>query len=106
MNTVAAPPDTSRFERFPGWEIVAAGLADIAAGRTTPSACAVWIAYPRLRRAGLVDGRYDTRRLDAAELELYRLLRSEGGDAYSRYNAFLRRLIRFEHALDRDSVRS
>jgi hypothetical protein len=34
------------------------------------------------------------------ELELYRLLRREGGDAYSRYNALLRELISFEQALD------
>jgi hypothetical protein len=31
---------------------------------------------------------------------LYRLLHQQGGDAYSRYNALLRELISFEHALD------
>jgi hypothetical protein len=36
-----------------------------------------------------------------AELELYRMLCQAGGDAYSRYNALLRRLVSFEQALDR-----
>jgi hypothetical protein len=39
------------------------------------------------------------------ELQLYRLLRREGGDAYSRYNALLRELISFEQALDRRTSR-
>jgi hypothetical protein len=34
------------------------------------------------------------------ERELYRLLREQGGDAYSRYNALLRELVSFESALD------
>jgi len=33
-------------------------------------------------------------------LQLYRLLRQQGGDAYSRYNALLRELVSFESALD------
>jgi len=35
------------------------------------------------------------------ERQLYRLLRQEGGDAYSRYNALIRELVSFEQALDR-----
>jgi hypothetical protein len=35
------------------------------------------------------------------ELQLYRLLRREEGDAYSRYNALVRELVSFEAALDR-----
>jgi hypothetical protein len=35
------------------------------------------------------------------ERQLYRLLREEGGDAYSRYNALIRELVSFEQALDR-----
>lgn len=85
----------------PGWELVSAGLADAAAGRTTPAACAVWIALPRLRRAGLVGDDLLARRIEEPEQELYRLLCAEGGNAYGRYNALLRRLVRFEHALDR-----
>lgn len=35
------------------------------------------------------------------ELQLYRLLKLEGGDAYSRYNALVRELVSFENALER-----
>ena len=35
------------------------------------------------------------------ELQLYELLKREGGDAYSRYNALVRELVSFENALDR-----
>jgi hypothetical protein len=38
--------------------------------------------------------------LAESERTLYRLLRREGGDAYPRYNALLRRLVSFERALD------
>ncbi len=34
------------------------------------------------------------------ELHLYRLLRGQSGDAYSRYNALMRELVSFESALD------
>jgi hypothetical protein len=37
---------------------------------------------------------------EEVELQLYRLLRREGGDAYSRYNALIRELVSFESALD------
>ena len=39
------------------------------------------------------------------ERQLYRLLREEGGDAYSRYNALIRELVSFEQALDRRQSR-
>jgi len=35
-----------------------------------------------------------------AELDLYHLLSHEGSQAHSRYNALIRELISFEHALD------
>ena len=85
---------------LPGEEFVREGLADLQAGRWTVPACLVVISLPRMRRAGLV--RSDPAGLPAdAELELYRMLCQAGGDAYSRYNALLRRLVSFEQALDR-----
>lgn len=33
------------------------------------------------------------------------LLRQEGGDTYSRYNALLRELVSFEQALDRRQIK-
>lgn len=35
-----------------------------------------------------------------AELDLYHLLSHEGNQAHSRYNALVREIISFEHALD------
>ncbi|MBI4625128.1 MAG: hypothetical protein HY736_18155 [Verrucomicrobia bacterium] len=49
----------------------------------------------------LIDDGLLGRRIAEPEAVLYRLLRKESGDAFSRYNAILRRLVRFEHALDR-----
>jgi hypothetical protein len=85
---------------LPGEEFVREGLADLQAGRWTVSACLVVISLPRMRRAGLV--RLEPAAVPAdVELELYRMLCQAGGDAYSRYNALLRRLASFEQALDR-----
>lgn len=82
---------------LPGEELLREGLADVRAGRSTVAACLVAIGQIRLRRAALID----TELSGDAELQLYRLLRLSGGDAYSRYNALLRQLISFEQALDR-----
>ena len=84
---------------LPGEELVRQGLADIVAGRRTPTACLVSIASPRLLRAGVLPSGAPL--IEEAELALYRLLRAEGGDAYSRYNSLLRELVSFEQALDR-----
>ena len=85
---------------LPGEDIVRAGLADVDAGRCTIPACLVAIGSPRLRRAGLIRSESPALQTEA-ELQLYRLLRQAGGDAYSRYNALLRELVSFEQALDR-----
>jgi hypothetical protein len=84
---------------LPGEALVRQGLADLAAQRRTISACLVSMASPRLRRAGLLS--VSAPIINDAELSLYGLLRAEAGDAYSRYNSFLRELVSFERALDR-----
>jgi hypothetical protein len=84
---------------LPGESLVRQGLADVAAGRHTIEACLVEIARLRLTRAGLLRPT-ETTLDDEPERELYRLLREQGGDAYSRYNALLRELASFESALD------
>ena len=90
---------------LPGEDLVRQGLADFESGLCTIPACLVCIARPRLNRAGLmpqsVPGRFSE-----PELKLYELLQSEGGDAYSRYNALLRELVSFENALDRRRIRA
>jgi len=76
------------------------GLADFQSGRCTIPACLVGIARSRLTRAGLIQGDVAPAPVEP-ELQLYRLLRREEGDAYSRYNALVRELVSFEAALDR-----
>ena len=85
---------------LPGEDLVRQGLSDLQSGRSTVPACLVAMARPRLERAGLVR-RIITDPVPEPELELYRLLRGQGGDAYSRYNALVRELVSFEQALDR-----
>ena len=90
----------SWIEAFPGGKLVREGLADFQSGRCTVPACLVSIAQTRLGRAGLISAR-SANRLPEPELQLYRLLRQEGGDAYSRYNSLVRELVSFENALER-----
>lgn len=83
---------------LPGAERILAGLRDYSQNRLTVDACLVRIARRRLSRAGLLDEiPYAD---DGAELELYNHLAHEGARAHSRYNALLRELVSFEHALD------
>jgi hypothetical protein len=84
---------------LPGEPLVRQGLADLQSGKPTAPAWLVSIARARLAQAGLLDR--STPSAAEPELQLYRLLRREGGDAYSRYNSLLRELISFEQALDR-----
>lgn len=84
---------------LPGAELVTTGLADAVAGRVTIPACLVWIAQPRLRRAGLLSGDHGAE-IKEPELTLYRLLGNEGNAAFGHYNSLLRRLVSFERALD------
>ena len=84
---------------LPGEDLVRRGLADYQAGRRSAESFLVQIARPRLENCGLLSpNNVDELEL---ELELYRLLREQGGDAYARYNALLRELSSFENALDR-----
>ena len=85
---------------LPGEALVRKGLADFLCGRRTGTACLVGIAQSRFRSAGLLP-ELGSNPIPEAELQLYWLLRQEGGDAYSRYNALVRELISFEQALDR-----
>lgn len=94
------------FAQLPGWELIAEGTADVRAGRETAAAALVWIAWPRLSRAGLLDESLAGRRMTEPEVQLYRMLRDQGGNAYGRYGGLLRRLVRFEHALDRLHAKS
>lgn len=85
---------------LPGEDLIREGLEDFRAGRSTIAACLIAIARPRLTAAGLIPAQGACLPKEP-ELELYRILRKQGGDAYSRYNALLRELVSFESALDR-----
>lgn len=87
-------------ETLPGGKLVRQGLTDFMSGRCTVPACLIGIGQTRLTRAGLLPPSAPTV-FPEPERELYRLLRKSGGDAYSRYNALVRELVSFEHALDR-----
>lgn len=84
---------------LPGEKLVRQGLADFDSGLSTIPACLVCIARPRLSGAGLMP-KSDPGESSEDELQLYDLLKLEGGDAYSRYNTLLRELVSFENALD------
>jgi hypothetical protein len=82
---------------YPGGELVAQGLADLAAGHETIASLLVSVGAERMREAGLAvpPG------LGDAERRLYDLLARDGADAaHSRYNALIRELVSFERALE------
>jgi hypothetical protein len=82
---------------YPGGDLVEAGLRDLVAGVESVEALLVSIGAPRLTRAGLAV----PRPIPDPEHRLYGLLEASGApSAHSRYNALLRRLVSFEHALE------
>ena len=87
---------------LPGEELVRQGLEDLGSGRVTEEACLVSMASPRLLDCGLLA--VDATLVADAEMTLYRLLGQHAEDPYSSYNSLVRRLVSFEHALDRIPV--
>jgi hypothetical protein len=81
---------------LPGGDLVAAGLADLEAGRESIPGLLVAIGAPRLAALGLsVPGV-----VGHPEHRLYAMLAREDPDAaHGRYNALIRRLVSFERAL-------
>ena len=82
------------FSQLPGWELVSAGLEDLAAGRESIAAMLVRLASARLSALGL-DVPGDV--VPDAQLRLYALVEAEVGEAraHARYNALRRRLLSF-----------
>jgi hypothetical protein len=90
---------------LPGQELIERGLRDLSQGIESVESLLVSVGAPRLRRSG-VHVPPSQHPLEDAELRLYRLLRAtHPHDAYSRYNSLVRRLIRFERALEHRVVR-
>ena len=95
-NTGAAAPFPPN---LPGADLVAAGIAALQRRDFNVEALLVAVGAPRLRRAGLVLP-VAAGEPEAPELALYDALLSGKGDAHSRYNALIRRLVSFERALE------
>lgn len=86
----------SPYAQLPGWEIVAEGLRDLEARRTSVPALLVRSASVRLAELGVPIGPQD----GADDGALYDLIVAEVGDraAHARYNALRRRLASFLRA--------
>lgn len=83
---------------LPGADLIEAGLEDLREGRETVAALLVAIGAPRLRQLGL---ELPESLPDNPEHRLYNLLaRDDSDSAHSRYNAFVRRLVIFEHTAE------
>ncbi len=81
---------------LPGADLVEKGLDDLQRRAETVESLLVSIGAPRLRACG-VDV---AEPIPSPEKALYGLLAERHGDAgHGRYNALLRRLVSYEHAL-------
>lgn len=86
------------FSSLPGADLIRRGLEDLATGRESEAALLVLIGAPRLRWLGLYVPEANS---NLPEHRLYDLLACLDSDsAHSRYNALVRRLVRFERALE------
>jgi len=86
------------FSSLPGDELIRQGFEDLAVGRDSEAALLVLIAAPRLRRLGL---EVPEGTAIVPEHQLYQILALADPDsAHSRYNALIRRLVRFERAFE------
>lgn len=84
---------------LPGEDLVLKGLEDLAHGKETIESLLVCIARPRLEACGL---KFTPLQLnDFPEMHLYQLLAQTDSDtAHNRMNAYIRRLVSFENALE------
>jgi hypothetical protein len=88
-----------RFEGYPGAEFLGAGLEDLEQHRITIASLLVLVASPRLRALGIAIN--PEPHLMPYEHRLYALLEETfGSDAYSRYNALIRRVVSFTRAAE------
>ena len=80
---------------FPGAELIAQGIRDLALRAETVESLLVSLSAPRLRALGIAV----SLPLPDAELRLYQLLSNRyGAAAHSRYNALIRRVVSFQRA--------
>ncbi len=82
---------------LPGVDLIRAGLDDLAAGIESEPALLVSIGAPRLRRLGI---RIERPIADPEHRLFFRLQAEDPDAAHSRYNALIRRLVKFERAAE------
>ena len=102
MTTISRqkPPCGSIRPDLPGADIVAMGIDDLRRGEFTVEALLVAVGASRLRSIGL-DIPDVPAWPETPELALYAaVVAREPGNAHSRYNALIRRLVSFERAMD------
>ncbi|HEY0781896.1 MAG TPA: hypothetical protein VGE98_05530 [Thermoanaerobaculia bacterium] len=86
-----------RLAALPGGDWIEEGLADLERGALSIPALLVSIGAPRLRPLGLEI----PNAIAEPERRLYdELAKSDPDAAHSRYNALIRRLVRFAHAAE------
>ena len=84
-----------------GADLVAKGLEALGRGELSVEALLVAVGAPRLRSLGLAVCA-PTNMPRHPELALYQAIeRAHPEDAHTRYNALIRRLVSFEHELER-----
>ena len=94
--------DDKTLQNLPGWELVNAGLKDVAQGKyDTVAALLIFMTSPRLRFLGfdIPDYPMDIP-TETIHQHLYRLLDKSASDTYSQYNALQRRLASFCRAME------
>ena len=90
-----------RLSHLPGADLVAAGIEDLRCGEFSVQALLVLIGAVRLRGTGLEVPQPPGAPREP-ERALYEALCRQGfEDAHSRYNAYVRRLVSFERAVER-----
>ena len=93
MTTV--PPD------LPGANLVSSGIEALQRGETSVEALLVMVGASRMRAAGLQLPECPSLQ-HSPEIALYNAIGAEHpADTHARYNALIRRLVSFEHALER-----
>ena len=96
-----------RFHKYelPGEDLVLKGIEDLNRGEKTIESLLVCIAQPRLQACGLqfVPLKLD----DYPEMHLYKLLAEKDPEqAHAQMNAYVRRLLSFENALEKIVTRN
>lgn len=82
----------------PGEDLIHNGLADLDLGKETIASLLVSIGASRLKRCGI---KMSAALFEDPEHRLYSMHRAESPDnAHSQYNALIRKLVSFEHALE------